>query len=43
VILPFRVWPATSAGKQLISQSTLRPLDTPRRRVEAPATLFLKL
>ncbi len=34
------VWPATSAGKQLISQSTFRPFDTPRRRVEAPATFI---
>jgi hypothetical protein len=32
------VWPTTSAGKQRISQSIIRPLDTPRRRVEAPAT-----
>jgi hypothetical protein len=34
------VWPATSAGKQLISQSTFRPFDTPRRRVEVPATFI---
>ena len=34
------VWPATSAGKQLVLQpeSSLQPPDTPRRRVKVPAT-----
>jgi hypothetical protein len=36
----FQVWPTTSVGKQLISQSFFRPFDTPRRRVEAPATFI---